>query len=114
MTNLTDNEKENNPDFFYLSRAIEDIKNWFIAKKTIYPKIQRKIENIIINEDYNGTRVFPFYEDSSDEDKNELRRLVLICSSSPDSAVSEFLKASANDWHELTALLILFSHSYAI
>ena len=71
LTNLTDNEKENNPDFFYLSRAIEDIKNWFIAKKTIYPKIQRKIENIIINEDYNGTRVFPFYEDSSDEDKND-------------------------------------------
>ena len=71
LKRLTPYEIENNPDFFYLSKAIEDIKNWFITKKTIYPKIVRKIDNVIVDENYNGTRDFPFYEDLSDKDKND-------------------------------------------
>lgn len=71
LERLSSDEIVNNPDYFYLSKAIEDINNWFIAKKTIYPKIERKIENVIMDEDYNDTRDIPFYEDLSDEDKND-------------------------------------------
>lgn len=67
---LNGKDIEKNPDFFYLSKAIEDIDDWFTSKKEKYPKIESKIENVIINMDYCVPEK-PFYEDASEEDKNE-------------------------------------------
>lgn len=70
LEKLKSNDIEENPDFFYLSKAIEDIDAWFTSKKEKYPKIVSKIENVIINMDYCVPEK-PFYEDPSEEDKNE-------------------------------------------
>lgn len=70
LQNLKKEEIAKNPDLFYLSKAIEDIKNWFDSQKKLIPRIINKIQNVIMDIDY-YTREIPFYEDSSEIDKND-------------------------------------------
>lgn len=73
LTQLKDDEIEKNPDFFYLTKAIDDIKDWFSQKKISYPKITGKISKVIIDDDYQKTKT-PFYDDTNDNDINGTQR----------------------------------------
>lgn len=70
LKNLLDKEIENNPDLFYLSKAIIDIQTWFEQQEAYYDGIDRIIEDIIQGR-YFKTPEQPFYEDDSDTDVNE-------------------------------------------
>lgn len=73
LKSLETKEIINNPDYFYLSKAIEDIKNWFTTQKIKLKRIEQKIADIIINQDFESPSELelPFYENSVLDDKNE-------------------------------------------
>jgi uncharacterized protein with ParB-like and HNH nuclease domain len=52
LKNLKEEQTAQNPDFFYLRHAIQDINRWFNLHKQKYPKIKRLIEDVIIDENY--------------------------------------------------------------
>lgn len=72
LKHLSEEQIKRNPDFFYLTRAIEDIDNWFKTQKSEKRiiKINRIIGDIIINTKYQASEI-PFYETSSLIDINE-------------------------------------------
>ena len=70
LLSLPDSEIENNPDFFYLSRAIKDIEDWFVEKGKRYDGIRRIIEDIIKDRHFKN-REKPFYENTAEKDENE-------------------------------------------
>ncbi len=70
LKNLSNKDKVKNPDYFYLSKAIEDIENWFKIKEKTYDGIERIIGDIIKDSHFKN-REKPFYEDTSDKDENE-------------------------------------------
>ncbi len=70
LDNLKTDGIAKNPDFFYLSKAIEDIKNWFEIQQKKYPRIKNKIENVIMDMNYNVSD-YPFYDSLSEKDINE-------------------------------------------
>lgn len=74
LSKLSDDEIAKNPDYFYLSKAKEDIENWFKQKKDKYPKITTKIEKILYHDDYEKSEQ-KFYEIDHDinDGLNDLR-----------------------------------------
>lgn len=70
LKNLVNEDKAKNPDYFYLSKAIDDIENWFKAQEKTYDGIERIIGDIIKDRHFKN-REKPFYEDTSDKDDNE-------------------------------------------
>ena len=67
---LSDSDIENNPDYFYLSKAREDIEKWFVDKEEKYDGIRRIIDDVIKDKHFKN-REKPFYEDTSGKDENE-------------------------------------------
>lgn len=76
LKSLTTNEIINNPDYFYLSKAIEDINNWFTTQKIKLRRIEQKIADVIINQDFESPSEseLPFYDKSVLDDKNEKQK----------------------------------------
>lgn len=52
LSALSDAEIAKNPDYFYITRAMEDIKTWFVEKGTKLPGIKDLIRRVIMNSDY--------------------------------------------------------------
>lgn len=65
LKQLEDADIKNNPDYFYINRAMLCIGKWFDKKREQYPKIKRIIEDILINPQYEGSRV-AFYDNKED------------------------------------------------
>lgn len=70
LKNLSNEDKVKNPDYFYLSKAIDDIENWFKTKEKTFDGIERIIEDIIKDRHFKN-REKPFYEEISDKDEND-------------------------------------------
>ncbi len=65
LSQLTDKQKEDNPDYFYMTQAIEDIKTWFMEKKKSKPRVERLIGDVISDTQYRKPNKI-FYEEMSD------------------------------------------------
>lgn len=68
LPQLNDEQIENNPDYFYMRQAIEDIKKWFHEKEASKPRVGRLIEDVIIATQYQKPDKI-FYEMVSDKNK---------------------------------------------
>lgn len=73
LDNLTAAQIQRNPDYFYLSKAMEDIENWFKENKTSYKRIKGLIQDILINKDYETPETV-FYKKTVDTDPNEQQK----------------------------------------
>lgn len=68
LSQLNDEQIGNNPDYFYMIKAIENIKNWFHEKEASRPRVGRLIEDVIIATQYQKPDKM-FYEMVSDKNK---------------------------------------------
>ena len=70
LKNLSNDDKTKNPDYFYLSRAIDDIEIWFKTQEKNYDGIERLIGDVIKDIHFKN-RTNPFYEETGDNDEND-------------------------------------------
>lgn len=52
LSALTHEEIAKNPDYFYITRAMEDMKIWFAEKAIKFPGVKDLIKRVIMNSDY--------------------------------------------------------------
>ena len=68
ISQLTDKQIADNPDYFYLYQAIEDIESWFKEEEKTRPKVRRHIDDVIFSQDYIKPEKL-FYNE--EKDKND-------------------------------------------
>ncbi len=66
LSQLTHQQKEDNPDYFYMSQAVHDIGTWFEEKKVSKPRVNRLIEDVIFAPQYQKPNKI-FYEEVTDQ-----------------------------------------------
>lgn len=69
LSNLSTKDIADNPDYFYINQAYEDIKSWFDYRKKTWPKVARLIEDVIFSQDYEKPNEI-FYNEQKDKNEN--------------------------------------------